>query len=759
MQVAGRQVIAWGKEIQSCRNYSVLDNSISASYETKEEKAMKKTAAIPTLFCLLLILFLPCSWTSTSVASAFPGNPPGDTVDKVQVITSYGKLPLSFIENRGQVDQRARFYLKGREGTIYFTKEGIVYDLLKREFNDSIRQHEPGKKVDKPGKVSRFSFTLKFEGALPDVQISANKKLTGTVNYLRGNEPVKWQTGIPLYQEITYHELYRGIDLKVYGTSNQMEYDFIVHPGADPEQIELSAEGTEGLSTDAEGNLLINTPFGPIRHLKPVTYQEINSSRKPVDSSFEIVDKSVTFFANKYDQRYPLVIDPITLSYSTYLGGSSWDLSDSIALDKFKNAYVTGETYSFDFPVSNGFQPYSGGEEDVFVAKISATGDALIYSTFLGGNEYETSRGIAVDAWGNAYATGTTQSSNFPLYNAFQPFLSNVGTDGFVTKINAAGTGLGYSTYLGGNDGDSPYDIAVDNAGDSYVVGFTDSIDFPIYNAIQPNIRGKSDAFVTKISKTGTSLIYSTYLGGTGEEWGMSITLDASRNAYVTGYTDSSNFPVYNAFQPYFAGGVGRDVFVTKINKKGSGLVYSTYLGGDDWDFSSDIAVDASKNVYVAGVTHSRNFPLYNAIQPYFGGNHDGFVTKINPSGSTLVYSTYLGGSGGDVTNGIAVDTSRNIYLAGVTSSSDFPVTSAFQPLISGTMDGFVVKINQAGTAFFYSTYLGGSREDIIYDVALDSSRNVYVTGFTASFDFPVYNAFQSYLSGGEDVFVTKINE
>ncbi|MGB8508314.1 MAG: SBBP repeat-containing protein, partial [Pyrinomonadaceae bacterium] len=420
-----------------------------------------------------------------------------------------------------------------------------------------------------------------------------------------------------------------------------------------------------------------------------------------------------------------------------------------------------------DFPTVNAIQSANGSFQDAFVAKLNAAGTAFVYSTYLGGNGNEQARGIAVDSSGNAYVTGFTNSTDFPTANAFQATIGSNGDDIFVTKLNAAGTALVYSTYLGGGDSaEFGQSIAVDSAGNAYVTGSTFSTDYPVVNPIQSTKSGGStDSLLTKINADGSALVYSTYLGGSGNDTGFDVAVDSAGNAYVTGNTASTDFPLANALQGTNSGGAS-DAFVTKVNAAGTALVYSTYLGGGDQDDGESIAFDSAGNAYITGNTFSTNFPTVNAIQPANGGTtitQDAFVTKINAAGTALVYSTYLGGTGGEIGFGIAVDSAGNAYIAGGTGSfTSFPITNSLQCSTGGGQDVFVTKLNAAGSAFVYSTYIGGSGTENGRGVALDSAGNAYVAGFTRSSNFPVVNAAQGTFGGDAifgDAFALKLSD
>ena len=441
-------------------------------------------------------------------------------------------------------------------------------------------------------------------------------------------------------------------------------------------------------------------------------------------------------------------------------------------MDTAGNAYVTGFTTGFTtstpyFPTTAGaYQTtFGGGYDDAFVTKLNPTGTALVYSTYLGGTSYDTGTGIAVDTAGNAYVTGTTGSADFPTtLGAYQTTYGGYD-DAFVTKLNPTGTALVYSTYLGGTSYDTGTGIAVDTAGNAYVTGTTGSADFPTtLGAYQTTYGGNGDAFVTKLNPTGTALVYSTYLGGTSDDVGYGIAVDTAGNAYVTGYTTSYTTSPYfpttaGAYQTSFGGGYD-DAFVTKLNPTGTALVYSTYLGGTSDDVGYGIAVDTAGDAYVAGYTTSPFPTTAGAYQTTFGGGYDdAFVTKLNPTGTALVYSTYLGGTSYDTGTGIAVDTAGNAYVTGTTGSADFPTTlGAYQTTYGGNGDAFVTKLNPMGTALVYSTYLGGTGNEVGYGIAVDTAGNAYVTGFTTSTtDFPTTaGAYQTSFGGGDDAFVAK---
>jgi uncharacterized protein (TIGR03437 family) len=677
------------------------------------------------------------------VASQRTPRPAGPSLNRPaqsKLSRGYGKLPLAFEPNVGQTDARVRFLARGGGMTTFFTDTETVMVLSRSREQAVVR--------------------MKLVGAGHPRRVAGLEKLPGISNYFLGNNPAKWRTDVPHYARIQYEGVYPGIDLVWYANQRRLEYDFVVTPGADPNQIQVAYEGVESLRVETGGDLVLRTSLGEVRQQKPRVYQEMGGKRVEVGARYEIVARNrVRFELARYDRKRELRIDPLVLVYSTYLGGSRNDWGYGIAVDAAGSAYVTGYTNSPNFPTQSAYQAtYQGGLTNAFVTKLTPAGNALVYSTYLGGSGEERAYAIAVDGAGSAYVTGTTTSTNFPTQSAYQATFQ--GGDAFVTKLTPAGNALVYSTYLGGSGVDVGHGIAVDAAGSAYVTGTTWSTNFPTqsaYQATSPNSTFQH-AFVTKLTPAGNALIYSTYLGGSGDEWGYGIAVDAAGSAYVTGDTTSANFPTQSACQTTLQGST--DAFVTKLTPVGNALVYSTYLGGRGDDVGNGIAVDAAGSAYVTGETWSPNFPTQSAYQAtYQGGNSDAFVTKLAPAGNALVYSTYLGGSSLDEGHGIAVDSAGSAYVTGYTASTNFPTQSQYQARNPELyVDAFVTKLTPAGNALVYSTYLGGSGEDYGYGIAVDGAGSTYVTGYTQSSNFPTQSPYQATKQGGTwDVFVVKI--
>ncbi len=708
----------------------------------------------------LLSIVLLTPWVGSAPPMEAAQSPPvsSDSTSealKQRAMDVYLNMPLYFVANQGQVDESVGYYAQGGGHSLYFTAEEVVMAL------------------------EETTLRMRFVGANATSPVGA-EQAAAKVNYFIGSDPAQWQTDVPTYGQVVYHNLYPGVDLRYGGQAGALKYTFVVQPGADVSQIRLAYGGAAGLRLDEAGNLLILAGGRELKDARPYAYQEIGGRRVEVETEFVLHGVRTYGFAvqSAYDPRHPLVIDPvlITLLYSTYLGGSGFDEGKSIAVDGAGNVYVTGRTSSTDFPTKNAYQG-DQGDADAFVTKIdpAQSGAAsLLYSTYLGGSNMDEGNSITVDESGHAYVTGDTLSTNFPTKNAYQSNQA-AGTDAFVAKLNAAGNALLYSTYLVGSGYDYSYDIAVDGFGNAYVTGSTRSTDFPTQKPYQGTHGGIYDAFVAKIDTTQSghaSLVYSTYLGGSEWDEGYGIALDGAGNAYVAGNTRSTDFPTQNPYQGTCGGcPTYFDAFVTKIDTTQSGaasLVYSTYLGGSGSDYGSGIALDGAGNAYVTGSTGSTDFPTQNTYHDSLGGSSvDAFVTKIDTTQSgaaSLVYSTYLGGSEWDEGYGIAVDGTGNAYVTGGTLSTDFPTQNPYQGTCSSCLnhafDVFVTKFNTAGSALIYSTYLGGSGYDRGFGIAVDGAGHAYVTGYAYSTDFPTQNPFQGTYGGGwSDAFVARLAE
>jgi hypothetical protein len=602
--------------------------------------------------------------------------------------------PLTFAENAGQANRSVRYEARGPQYSFAFTRERVLMSFVGQ---DSVQGNER--------RATGVTLALEFEGANPDVSLKARKRAPGRVNYLIGADPKDWHTNLTTYKEVVYRDLWPGIDMIFSGTRGRLKYDLVADPGAPMEEASLAYKGAEAVSVGHEGALMLETAVGTLEDSAPTSYQPIAGKRVSVDSRFAMQPDEGSgshfgFVLGDYDARRRVVVDP-GVAYSTFLGGGNSESGDSIAVDETGSAYVTGLTLSEDFPTTPGAFDTTG-RFDAFVTKLDPAGDALAYSTFLGGSSQQSGTGIAVDDTGSAYITGSTNSDDFPTTpGAFDDILGGDG-DAFVTKLAPSGAALVYSTLLGGTDGDDfprgvdfGNDIAVDRAGRAHVTGVTESHDFPTTpRAFDDTLDGFNDAFVTKLNRGGTKLVYSTLLGGDDFDFGSGIAVDNAGSAHVTGGTSSPDFPTTrSAFDRTFG---NRDAFVTKLRPRGAALAYSTFLGGDDFDSGNGIAVDKARRAYVTGETRSENFPTTSsAFDDTLGGVTDAFVTRLERAGAQVAYSTFLGGDESIETgNGIAVDKALTAYVTGETRSADFPTTPEAFDQTLGFFDAFVTKFD-----------------------------------------------------------------
>ena len=753
--------------------------------------------------------------------------PPAET--RQQIAQAYGRLPLSFEANRGQTDSSVKFLARGRGYALYLTADEAVLTLRqgRPEAEGAAKAgpqlHPPAlhptdaASATTPEETKQAVVRMKLLGSTPGSEAAGLEQLPGTANYFIGNDPSKWHTNIPTYAKVRYAGVYPGVDLVYYGNQGQLEYDLVVGPGADPNQIRLAFEGAEHLTVDEQGDLLLQVAGGELRLRKPQVYQEIGGAKHTVAARYVLQDMERAAVAVQvgvqvatYDVSRPLIIDPV-LVYSTYLGGSLEDgtvipgeppasLNLNIAVDSLGNATVTGTTYSVDFPVTSG-PTTPPGNGDGFVARLDATGSNLLCAAYFGGSGYDEGHAIALDGFGNAYVTGRTTSSDFPVTPGVFDTVPPTSSKAHVSKFDGSCAPV-YSTYLGGSAYDWSHDITVDGFGNVYVTGGTVSADFPTTpgavdttcgtdGACNPTVIGTEtwtfpDAYVVKLKPDSgnteapclisgvayndcADLIYSTFLGGSSNDNGNGIAVDGLGRISLVGFTASTDLQTLGAYSSSCTGMTCSDGFMVKMNPAGGGagdLLYGTYLGGSGDDILVDIVADSSGHAYVAGRVTSSDFPTTSgAYDTTFNGVQDSVLVKLNPSttgAASLVYSTYLGGSGDDDGHNIAVDAAGNIYTNGGTTSADFPTTSdALSNTLNGSTDAYVVELRPdgLGTADLkFSTYLGGSGVDRGHGVDVDAAGNIYVTGTTSS-PFPVTSgAYDTTYNGGtSDVFVAKI--
>ncbi|MEP6794628.1 MAG: SBBP repeat-containing protein [Saprospiraceae bacterium] len=674
-----------------------------------------------------------------------------------------------FIENKGQWPNEVHFLTRIDGLDAWITTHGVVYDFykLKQRSHTDANLHDANhftqnqkfeeKEKDRFGHV--VNITLKNANASSTSK--GIEKSTAYYNYFMRNDRDKWISEVALYQEALLRDVYDNIDERYYFESGNIRYDFIVKPNADPGQIQMAIEGSLQTFINEKGDLVFTTRFGEVKQAGLFTWQEKNGVKQKVVSRFEKDDHGiVSIQVGIYDRSKPLIIDPLV--YSTYIGGSSFDDANAIAVNESGNAYITGSTSSATYPTTAGAYDESyTGNSDVFVTKLNNSGSALVYSTFIGGSGYENAYALTIDGSGNAYITGTTASTDYPVTGGAYDLSINGLHDCFVTELNSNGSALIYSTFFGGSAYDEAYAIAKDANGNVYVTGETESTNYPTSGGALSTVKqGFWDSFVTTFNSSGSALIYSTYLGGTGEDFGFGIAVDVSNNAYVTGYTDSSDYPTTaGVFDETF--NQADDVFVTKLNSNGSALLYSTFLGGIGSDRCYSITTDANGNAYVTGRTNFSDYPVTaGAFDQTANGGGDVFVTKLNSSASALIFSTFLGGNGNEFGYDIAIDGSENVYISGLTSSSNFPTTAgAYNTSNNGDNDIFVSRLNGSGSVLLYSSFIGGSLEEGGRSIAIDANGIAYITGFTESDDFPTTsNAYNQTPNSSYDVFVLKID-
>lgn len=653
------------------------------------------------------------------------------------------KVPLSFVPNRGQTDPAVRYQVRGPGSALFFTEDKVVLSLVKGDRGQTLE--------------------LRFPGASEQSRLVARKPGSGKVNYLVGKERY---ANLPVFGELTYRELWPGIDLTLRGDAGRLKYEFLVRPGADPSRIRLGYAGAGPLALGGGGAVRIDTRLGVLEDKRPTSYQRTSGGRRVVGTRFALHGKhSYGFAVAPYDRHRPLVIDP-ELAYSTLVGGTGADQALGVAVDRDGSAYITGWSTSADFPTTPGaFDTAGDTSEDTFVTKLAPDGSSLVYSTYLGGRRGgERASGIAVDQAGHAYVAGITLADDFPTTEGASDRTFGGGVNGdvfadaFVTKLSQDGSTLVYSTYLGGS-GDESIDygksIDVDPEGNAYVTGDTTSADFPTTpGAFDTSFAAGEydgvpfrDLFVSKLEADGSALGYSTYLGG-GQLLIRypSIATDADGHAVVATEVsnefgaDVSSFPTTpGAFDPTFNGDV--DAYVAKFEPDGSALVYSTFLGGTNDDSGRGVDVDDSGAAFVTGSTRSTDFPVtagaYRTAKGT-GNAVDAFVAKVSPSGANLEYGTFLGSTGGGEGHAIAVDGTGAAHVAGDTGGG-FPVTpDAYQPDPGSTQfyDGFYFRLASDGSGLVYSTYIGGSGSDFAEAVATGRTGDAYVAGLTDSPNF-----------------------
>jgi hypothetical protein len=700
-----------------------------------------------------------------------------------QASANYGKLPLVFEANRGQTDPEVKFLARGEGYTAFLTNGGLTVSLRSQQ----------GAVAGSTSSAAKRTLQFNLVGAVKNPSVTGEDQQSGRVNYFLGSNPALWHTNVPTYGEVRYHGIYPGIDLLYHGTDRQLEYDFEVQPGADTHKIQFEVQGASQVKLDAQGSLLLKTNDGELRLQSPVVYQQLHGRRVLVDGAYVVKDAShVSFEVARYDASKPLVIDPV-LIYASYLGGTGADQANGISVDSTGSVYLAGTTTSVDFPGAT-LGSLAQGTNHAFVAKLNAAGTSLIYADYIGGNGADAAAALVLDSENEVYVTGSTQSSNFPTINAYQPTQPGPNT-GFLTRVSADGSTLLYSTYLGGSTQDQPTGIAIDAAGEAYVAGYTLSTNFPVVNAYQSEALANGNGvfgtygFLTKFSADGSSLVYSTYFAGNfngvapgpndrmmrpiADRSGSlppysavsSLALDANGNAYLAGTTNTYNFPTTSGTYLTTDTAPANNVvgFVGKFSSSGS-LDYSTYFYGSTGDniTITGIAVDGTGSAYISGSAVSDGtFPVTTTgiCNPGTDGTACGqaYVTKFDPAGATLLYSTFLGPDNYAAPKAITLDSLNDAYVVAQTESASFQTSNAIESY-SDQHDLIVVEIDPGASTQLFASYLGGSGDDAPGGIAVDASGNIYVAGTTSSTDFPItQGAFQGQLTGSTNAFVAKI--
>jgi hypothetical protein len=687
---------------------------------------------------------------------------------------------LTFEQNQGQTQSQVKFLSRGRGYTAFLTADGMVLSL--RPAAGNAYPAAPKAPAAKSGRAANLQF--KLVGAAANPAVAGEDLQPGRINYFIGNDPGKWHTNVSTYGRVRYRNVYPGIDLVYYGNHKQLEYDFAISPGANPKQIQFEIKGAKKVSIASNGDLILNTGTGELHFLSPAVYQESNGTRVPVLGGYVITDSThVGFRLAALDASKATVIDP-ALVYSTYLGGSGDDQPTGIAVDGIGNVYLSGCTDSADFPLAT-LGALASGSTHAFVAKLDPTGSNLVYADYFGGSNQDYGYALALNSAKEVYLTGSTSSSDFPMVNAYQAVYPG-SFNAFLSRISADGSSLLYSTYFGGNGSDIPASVKVDGSSNVLIAGNTTSTNLPVASAYQSTVSANQGGvmgnygFVTKFSPDGSQLIYSTYLGGSSNIafncggtpcWPSptsaitGLALDANGNAYAAGNTNTYDFPTTNG--AYIAtdttqldGIVG---FVSKFDGSGS-LQYSTYFYESSGIFTTvdAIAADTQGSAYVTGLAFSDGtFPLTSTAicDPGVYGEacSYAFVTKFDAAGATLLYSTFLGPNNYASPAAISVDASGDAYVLATTASNSFGLVNGLEAYTSGN-DSLVAEIDPTASTQLFATFLGGSGDDNAAGMALDSSGNIYVTGTTGSSDFPIsQGGFQGILGGNTDAFISKI--
>ncbi|MBC7865331.1 MAG: PKD domain-containing protein [Bacteroidia bacterium] len=654
------------------------------------------------------------------------------------------KQGLVFRKNEGQWKENVCFQTMTNGTNVYFLKNGLSFGLSREDEEEEHEEHSP---IDLPGKKNRHKieaihgaeemeylvYNVNFLNANSAAEFIAEGETISSTHYFKVDKKIK---GAKEYKKLLYKNIYQNIDLRYYSDQSKLKYDYVLKKNADVSEIKMSFAGIKKLHINKKGELVVHTKWGNLIEKIPFSYQEINGQKKTVEVNYFLIDDHTFGFkiTGTYDKNTELIIDPIILEWSTYIGGNApgGGYVFDIAADQAGYVYATG-WYNNGFPTTPGSYNsnyttagscgFSGGDEDAYVFKMTPNATSLVYCTYIGGTCKDRGRGIDINAAGEAFITGTTFSTDFPVMNPFQNANAG-GVDAFAVRLNSTGSALIYSTYVGGNYNDWAEKIAVNANDEAFICGATldngSSPNFPTTaGSLQPAYGGgafQADGYVAKLNASGNNLLYSTYIGGNGWDWAYSIKVNAADEVFITGAAQT-NFPsTAGSFQTIIAG--GSDVFISRLNSSGSALVYSTFIGGTLAEVGNSIAINTIGEAFITGRTLSNNYPTsagcYDAS--FNGGTFgDIIVSKINSSGTSLMASTYIGSAGLDIGWGIDVSANDEIFIAGYTDNANFPTTTcAIDNSYNGTIDGDYVflKLNATASVLKYSTFIGGSDQD-----------------------------------------------
>lgn len=707
------------------------------------------TSHLNRILMILLALFVVAGMPTQAVASLLD-----DGVNNEKIVDLYENMALSFEINQGQTDPQVRFLSRGPGYTMFITQAGFAL---------SLEQQIDGPDQEKSPSLSVVNMSL--VDANPDLEIVGLTELSWHSNYLVGDDPARWHTGVKNFERVQYREVWPGIDMVLYGNQHKLEYDFVVAPGTDPDQIAMEFKGVDQIRVGKTNELILLLPNGSeLRQSAPFIYQEIDGVRQIVEGDFAVLENRIRFEVGDYDPSLPLIIDPY-LSYATFIGQNGNDFVNGVTADDTGNMFLVGSSNG-SFPITPGVyrtSPY--GSSDVFVTKMNGNGTGLVYSTYLGGGSADYATGAVADASGNLVIAGATDSTNFAVTAGAYDTSANGGRDAFVAKLNASGTGLIFSTYLGGSGLDEAPALALDGSGNVYLTASTESSNFPTtVGAYDRTFGGNSDAYAVKLNSIGTGMVYGTFIGGSGWESSGDIAVDSSGNAYIVGGAGASDVMPTTAGAYDTSRNGDTDAYLIKLNSAGSGLIYGTFLGGTRFDGIHSVIVDASGNAIVAGQTVSTDFPTtagaydrtHNSPD---GSTSDAFIAKFNSSGNGLLFSTFLGGNDQEQSLNLDTDESGNLYVIGESYSSNLPVTpGAIDTSYNSGIDIFAFKLNSTGTSVLYGTYFGGSAYEYLGDARVDRHGVVYLGGNIQEAGFPATAfAYDNSWSGTVDGWATKL--